>query len=98
MPDNNKIIVDINDRFQLVAALNDWGPNAKELAEISVFLQEKATGLIHQDLAVIGRNYKMTDNGPELYDDLSVKVYADANNEDFTDDFTIPIYEEPEED
>ena len=98
MPNNNKIIVDINDRFQLVAALNDWDPNAKELAEISVFLQEKTTGLIHQDLAVIGRNYRMTDNGPELYDDLSVKVYADANNEDFTDDFTIPIYEESEED
>ena len=98
MPNNNTIIVNINDRFQLVAALNDWDPNAKELAEVSVFLQEKATGVIHQDIAIIGRNYKMTENGPELYDDLSVKVYADASNEDFTDDFTIPIYEEPEED
>lgn len=41
---------------------------------------------------------EMTDNGPELYEEMSIKVYADANNEDFTDDFTIPIYEELEED
>ena len=96
MSDNNKIVVNINNDLQLVAVMNDWNPDAKEFAEISVFIQEKTTGLVHQDIAIVGRNYKITDNGPELHDGISVKVYADENNEDFTNNFIIPIYKEPE--
>lgn len=91
---NNMIAVDFNDTFQLVADINDWDPEAKNLAEICIYLKNKKTGEIYQDIALISRNYKTNNDGTrELFDEVSVKVWSDSNNEDFTVEYLIPPYE-----
>ncbi len=69
--------------------------------EVFVGLEDK-DGVWVQDLAVIGGkyHYENTDDlANEVVQDkgISVKVYSDKDNEDYTHDFSIDIYEPEEE-
>ena len=62
--------------------------------EIYLSLEDK-NGVWLQDLAIVGQQYHY-DAELNVVNDrgIDVKIYADSNNEDFTDEFGINIYEE----
>lgn len=50
-----------------------------------------------QDLAIVRNAYDICDGNVVYKDKLfDVLVYADENNEDYTHDFHVPLYEEEE--
>ena len=62
--------------------------------EIYLSLEDK-NGVWLQDLAIVGQQYHYDTNDGIVHDKgIDVKVYADCDNEDFTDEFGINIYEE----
>jgi hypothetical protein len=62
--------------------------------EIYLSLEDK-NGVWLQDLAIVGQQYHYDTNGGIVHDKgIDVKVYTDCDNEDFTDEFGISIYEE----
>lgn len=62
--------------------------------EIYLGLEDK-NGVWLQDLAIVGQQYHYDTNGGIVHDKgIDVKVYTDCDNEDFTDEFGISIYEE----
>ena len=82
----NKIKIDLGDNRYLVAEANP----EPDYREIFVYLEKD--GVVHQDLAIVGQEYEYTNDGTKFYDAFSIKVYADHENEDFTDDFTVEEY------
>lgn len=62
--------------------------------EIYLSLEDK-NGVWLQDLAIVGQQYHYDEELNVVNDrGIDVKVYADCDNEDFTDEFRISIYEE----
>ena len=62
--------------------------------EIYLSLEDK-NGVWLQDLAIVGQQYHYDEELNVVNDrGIGVKIYADSNNEDFTDEFGINIYEE----
>ena len=62
--------------------------------EIYLSLADK-NGVWLQDLAIVGQQYHYDEELNVVNDrGIDVKIYADSNNEDFTDEFGINIYEE----
>ena len=62
--------------------------------EIYLSLEDKS-GVWLQDLAIVGQQYHYDEELNVVNDrGIDVKIYADSNNEDFTDEFGINIYEE----
>ena len=62
--------------------------------EIYLSLEDK-NGVWLQDLAIVGQQYHYDEESNVVNDrGIDVKIYADSNNEDFTDEFGINIYEE----
>ena len=62
--------------------------------EIYLSLEDK-NGVWLQDLAIVGQQYYYDEELNVVNDrGIDVKIYADSNNEDFTDEFGINIYEE----
>ena len=62
--------------------------------EIYLSLEDK-NGVWLQDLAIVGQQYHYDEELNVVNDKgIDVKIYADSNNEDFTDEFGINIYEE----
>ena len=62
--------------------------------EIYLGLEDK-NGAWVQDLAIVGQQYHYDEELNVVNDrGIDVKIYADSNNEDFTDEFGINIYEE----
>ena len=62
--------------------------------EIYLSLEDKS-GVWLQDLAIVGQQYHYDEELNVVNDKgIDVKIYADSNNEDFTDEFGINIYEE----
>ena len=79
--DNNKVIIPLGDGFTLVAEKN----LDSDYKEIFVYLWNEEENCCHQDLAVIGENYRY-DTGLKvipLHGEYSVKVYADPDSEDW---------------
>lgn len=69
----------------------------KDYKEIYVGLKEK-DGTWVQDLAVIGAKYHYDNELHVIQDEgISVKVYADKDNEDYTHDFSVDIWAPQEE-
>lgn len=61
--------------------------------EIYLSLEDK-NGVWLQDLAIVGQQYHYDEELNVVNDrGIDVKIYADSNNEDFTDEFGINIYE-----
>lgn len=66
----------------------------KDYKEIFIGLEDK-DGMWIQDIAVIGQKYHYDEDCKVVHDKgINVLVYADANNEDYTNEFKIDIYEE----
>ena len=62
--------------------------------EIYLSLEDKS-GVWLQDLAIIGQKCHYDKDGNLVYDNgIDVTVYADCDNEDYTNRFEIGIYEE----
>lgn len=62
--------------------------------EIYLSLEDQ-NGVWLQDLAIVGQQYHYDEELNVVNDrGIDVKIYADSNNEDFTDEFGINIYEE----
>ena len=56
---------------------------------------EDKNGVWLQDIAIVEQQYHYDTNDGIVHDKgIDVKVYADYDNEDFTDEFGINIYEE----
>lgn len=92
MAENNRVVVDCGD-FKIVADINT-DPNYRE---VFVGLEDKC-GTWIQDLAIVRQQYHY-ENGDVVHDKgINVKVYADANDEDYTHSFDVAIYEEESED
>lgn len=54
-------------------------------------------GVWHQDLAIVRSSYRYDgDKVVWLDDQFDVLVYGSENNEDFTEDFTVGLYQENE--
>lgn len=90
MAEKNRVVVDCGN-FKIVADINT-DPNYRE---VFVGLEDKS-GTWIQDLAIVGQQYHY-ENGAVVHDKgINVKVYADANDEDYTHSFDVSIYEEEE--
>lgn len=85
---NRKVEIQINDRFKLICEVNDI-PYDKEL---DIYIVD--TGLSEfQDIARISPEYDYDDDNDVRYgtDKISVKLFADKDNEDFTEEYLIPV-------
>ena len=66
----------------------------KNYHEIFIGIEDKG-GVWVQDLAIVGQKYHYTDEGEIVQDKgINVMVYADKDDEDYTNKFEIGIYEE----
>lgn len=85
----NRIVIHLPNGYNLVA---EQSPNPAYPNEIYVGLVD-SNGYWFQDLAIVRNAY--TYNGGEIEwknDECEVLVYSDKNDEDFTHDFSIGIY------
>ena len=88
----NKIRIDLG--FAVLVVEKNPDPSFKEFF---VTLEDKNSDWL-QDIAVIGQNYSISsslDIVPK--DEVRVLVYGDKNNEDYTDEFVIGLYNPEEE-
>lgn len=85
----DKIKIDLG--FAVLVAEKGMDNNYRE---IYLSLEDK-NGVWLQDLAIVGQQYHYDEELNVVNDKgIDVKIYADSNNEDFTDEFGINIYEE----
>ena len=89
---NNRIEISLPNGMKLVAEQNQ-DPNYDK--EIYIGL-ETLDGSWYQDLAVVRNAYFINDNLQTVWDSakMEVLVYADENDEDYTNKFSIDIYDE----
>lgn len=89
----NRIEIELPNGYKLVAEQNTDPQYSREMF---IGIVDHA-GVWHQDLAVVRSDYSI-DDGEIVWDDkkFEVLVYGDKGNEDFTDAFTIGLYEEEE--
>ena len=93
MKEENKIVIDLGyDNLQLIVERNlDPGYN-------EVFVGLERNGVWVQDLAIVGQQYHYGDDCNVIGENgMRVLVYADAENEDYTHEFKIDVYHDPEE-
>ena len=84
----NKIKMDLG--FAVLVAEKGADSDYKEFF---IGLEDK-DGVFIQDLAVIGGQYHYEDDAVIQDKGISIKVYSDENNEDYTRNFNVGIYEE----
>lgn len=85
----NKFSIELDNGKKLVAELNNYDG---EHPEINVYIE--ADGLIHQDICLV-RPHEGRDC-VQVKDSVDCIVWGDENNEDFTEEYWIQIYEEEE--
>ena len=95
---NNKNLVEIpvGDN-KLIVQVNDWNDGMPK--EIFVSLVDKDGGYF-QDICMVREHFRYNKNTEEFEVNSSFidcKVWADSDNEDYTHEFTIGVYEEEEE-
>lgn len=90
-----KVEVEINDRFTLVCEVG-IRPYEKEL---NVYIEDSVE-CDYQDIARISPEYDLDDDYNVVYNDdrVSLKIFTDENNEDFTQEHLIPIRYAEEDD
>lgn len=89
----NQIEVQIGNK-KIVAFVNDWQDGMPK--EIYVSLVD-SNNVIIQDLCMIREHYHYNKNQGEFEIDsglIDCKVWANSDNEDYTDEFVIGVYEE----
>ena len=80
------------DGNRIVASINDFDPEYKE-----IFVGVQTPSGDYQDLVIVGEKYHYSNDsdGPVPdHNTFTVKVYGDSENEDFTEEFTIPLAKE----
>lgn len=89
----NKVIkIDLG--FAVLVVEKNPDPSFREL---SVTLEDK-NGNWLQDIAEIGQDYSISSSLDIIpKDQIRVLVYGDKNNEDYTDEFVIGLYNPEEE-
>lgn len=86
---NDRIEVLLPNGDKLVASCDDL-----EYREIYIYLED-CNGVPIQDLAIVGNKYIYDGHDIKLIDDeFYVDVYADENQEDYTNTFDIRKYRE----
>ena len=85
----NKISIKLNNVREIVAELYDYDG---EHPEITVYIREN--GLIYQDICLVRPHEG--NNMVQERDAVDCLVWGNPNNEDFTDEYFIPVYEEEE--
>jgi hypothetical protein len=91
----NRIEIPIGNK-KLVAFINDWKDDLPKEIFVSLF---DSNGLVVQDICMVREHYHYNKNqGAFEIDDsfIDCKVWADSDNEDYTDEFVIGVYEEDE--
>lgn len=84
-----RITIPLKSGFQLIAERNT-GPNYRNEIFIGV---TDGNGVWWQDLAVVRNAYQIDGDKVVWKDDeFDVLVYSDKDNEDFTHDFTVGLY------
>lgn len=90
----NRIEIELPNGYKLAAEQNTDPQYSREM-----FIGLIApNGVWHQDLAIVRSSYRY--NGDQVvWDDkqFDVLVYGNKDNEDFTEEFAIGLYEEPED-
>ena len=63
--------------------------------EVSIYLEEKETGTVIQDIAMVRPSYSWENDTP-IFDNnnVDVLVYGSVESEDYTDWFKIPVWKE----
>lgn len=95
-PKSKKIILRPSEKYQIIAeAYNDG-----IFADMNIYLADNKGEKI-QDLTSIRHPYEIIsdedgDYVEKIKDQIQILVWADCNNEDFTDDYNINIYNEGE--
>jgi hypothetical protein len=94
IPTTDRIAVDLG-FTKLVAELNDHGDGYKE---VCVGLEDK-DGCWFQDMAVIGNDVELDDDiQPHQKDGhLIIRVYADKDDEDYTNKYIVGLHEEEDD-
>ena len=89
----NKIIIPLSNGYKLIAEQNTDSEFDKEIF-VGI---ETETGSYYQDLCIIRPTYTFKDEqvvfGSDVFEML---IYGDANSEDYTHKFTVPLYKEDE--
>ncbi len=89
----NRLEIELSNGLKLVAEQNPDPQYSKELF-IGIV---NADGVWCQDLAIVRSSYRYDgDNVVWNNEQFDVLVYGDKDNEDFTDDFTVGLYDESE--
>ena len=90
----NKIVIPLANGFKLTAEQNTDSEFDKE-----VFIGiETDSGAYYQDLAIIRPTYSFEgENVVFDSDKFEILIFGDANSDDYTDKFTVPLHEEDEE-
>ena len=89
----NKIEIPIGDK-KLVVSINDWKDELPK--EIFISIVDKNNRVI-QDICMVREHYHYSPKSEDFEIDSSFidcKVWADSDNEDYTDEFCIGVYEE----
>lgn len=89
----NRIEIELPNGYKLVAEQNTDPQYSREMF---IGIVDHA-GVWHQDLAVVRSSYHYVGDKIVWNDkQFDILVYGSEDNEDFTDDFTVGLYEETE--
>ena len=84
----NKLSIDFGFTILTVEKSAESSP----LQEIHIYLEDKKTGLIHQDIALVRQSVR--ENSLEkISNSIDCLVWADSENEDYTNKFIIKYWE-----
>lgn len=93
--ENRRIIKDLGNGFSLCV---EAGENPDYPNEVYIGLIDKH-GVWVQDLVIVQESYAYAKDGKTIFDpdEIAVSVFADEASEDYTDQFKIKRYIDPEE-
>ena len=86
---NNKIVIPLGNGLNLVAEQNPDSAYDKE-----IFIDvESESGMCYQSLAIVRPTYHYEDDKVVYnFDKFNVLVFGDAEQNNVTDEFTVPLY------
>lgn len=91
----NKIVIPIGNK-KIVAFVNNW----EDEMPVEIFISlEDEQGRCVQDICMVREHYYFNPNSMDFEIDSSLvdcRVWADSDNEDYTNEFVIGVYEEEE--
>lgn len=89
----NKITIPLSNGYRLIAEQNIDSEFDKEIF-VGI---ETETGSYHQDLCIVRPTYTFENENVVFGSDMfEMLIYGDANSEDYTHKFTVPLYQDDE--